>query len=75
MGGREAEAHEFPYVVSLYWNRESDGEQWHNCGGSILNERWVMTAAHCVVNTGGFYNIRAGAHHLNTTMAGGNLMI
>lgn len=54
---------EFPYQVSIQTFRT----QWmHMCGGSILNEYYVLTAGHCVLN----YNIHdlkvfAGKHHIS----------
>merc|ERR1712168_163926 len=45
VGGEEAEPHEFPWQVSL--RRKSDN--FHFCGGSVLNENTVISAAHCTV--------------------------
>ncbi|XP_063695811.1 trypsin-like [Culicoides brevitarsis] len=42
VGGVNAKPNEFPYQVSLQRNENS-----HFCGGSILSELWVVTAAHC----------------------------
>ncbi|KAL0123016.1 hypothetical protein PUN28_007566 [Cardiocondyla obscurior] len=47
INGNDADINSYPYIVSL----KNNGE--HMCGGSILNENWIVTAAHCVkiVNT------------------------
>lgn len=48
VGGTNASPLEFPWQVSL---QEYDIRQRrfsHSCGGSIINENWILTAAHCV---------------------------
>ncbi|KAL5277036.1 hypothetical protein ACFFRR_002327 [Megaselia abdita] len=46
INGYEAEAGQFPYQALVQFAGE------YICGGAILNEKWVVTAASCVVTSG-----------------------
>uniref|UniRef100_G3TZE0 Serine protease 22 n=1 Tax=Loxodonta africana TaxID=9785 RepID=G3TZE0_LOXAF len=41
VGGEDSADAEWPWVVSIQKNRT------HHCAGSLLTNRWVVTAAHC----------------------------
>ncbi|XP_067458845.1 chymotrypsinogen 2-like isoform X1 [Thunnus thynnus] len=44
VNGKEAKPHSWPWQVSLQARPGS-----HFCGGSLINESWVVTAAHCPI--------------------------
>merc|ERR1711955_67637 len=43
VGGQTTEVNEYPWQVALVGRGSSSVF----CGGSLINDRWVLTAAHC----------------------------
>lgn len=47
-GGKLTARHSWPWQVAIEVKTSKEG--WKlRCGGSLLNEKWVLTAAHCLV--------------------------
>uniref|UniRef100_A0A1L8DQF2 trypsin n=1 Tax=Nyssomyia neivai TaxID=330878 RepID=A0A1L8DQF2_9DIPT len=55
VGGQAIDIEKVPYQVSINYKGG------HECGGSILNERFIMSAAHCVVDLPSQFLVRAGS--------------
>jgi len=65
VGGEVAEDGEFPWQVSL--RQVGAIGATHFCGGSVINENWVMTAGHCCAGqTPLFMHVVAGGIKLNS---------
>ncbi|CAL1284602.1 unnamed protein product [Larinioides sclopetarius] len=67
VGGEEAVPNSWPWQVSL--NEAAAEPSNHYCGGILINNQWVLTAAHCVANNyaPGTIKILLGAHDLMKT--------
>ena len=65
VGGKPAPAGAFPWQVSLGVSWIADPFGAHFCGGSVLSEKWIVTAAHCAQRlTPGQVIITAGTNRL-----------
>ncbi|XP_055521159.1 trypsin-like isoform X1 [Leucoraja erinacea] len=57
VGGYECRKHAAPWIVSL-------NVGYHLCGGSLINSRWVVAAAHCDSSD---IHVRLGEHDITAT--------
>mmetsp|Transcript_7574 Transcript_7574/g.8697 ORF Transcript_7574/g.8697 Transcript_7574/m.8697 type:complete len:353 (-) Transcript_7574:103-1161(-) len=63
IGGATAPRKRYDYVVNLVNSRGN----WY-CGGSLIHEKWVLTAAHCIMDETDFiwpYKVWIGRHDIN----------
>ncbi|XP_054905471.1 chymotrypsin-like elastase family member 2A isoform X1 [Poeciliopsis prolifica] len=67
VAGEDVRPHSWPWQVSLQSN--SRGRWSHVCGGTLISQEWVLTAAHCI-NEVDDYRVELGKHSLKATEEG-----
>uniref|UniRef100_A0A2C9GWT4 CLIP domain-containing serine protease n=1 Tax=Anopheles funestus TaxID=62324 RepID=A0A2C9GWT4_ANOFN len=68
VGGQVANIDEFPWTALIEF-RKGDGSFDFHCGGTLINERYIVTAAHCIVsidNLSPVHRVRLGEWDLAT---------
>ena len=63
--GQEAIPHSWPWQVFVKIEGKAGG---YDCGGSIISEKWILTAAHCVPYrpVPAMSYVYAGIHRIHT---------
>ncbi|XP_028637870.1 trypsin-4-like [Grammomys surdaster] len=61
VGGYTCPKHSVPYQVSLH------DDTGHQCGGSLISEQWVLSAAHCYERK---LQVRLGEHNIHVLEGG-----
>merc|ERR1712200_244551 len=74
IGGVETGVNEYPWQVVLtitFTSRYTGRQDSFRCGGSVISDQWVLTAAHCFAESGGVGDLTRllvdlGDHDLST---------
>ncbi|MED6286558.1 hypothetical protein CHARACLAT_007249 [Characodon lateralis] len=61
VNGQDVRPHSWPWQISLQYN--NNGEWRHTCGGTLISDQWVLTAAHCI-RSSLQYRVALGKHNL-----------
>ncbi|XP_008218019.2 serine protease snake-like [Nasonia vitripennis] len=65
VGGSVAEPKEYPHMVALGRTVDTSTTEYF-CGGSLISDQWILTAAHCTTDARGLPNVALiGSANLN----------
>ena len=59
VGGLEAKIGEYPWLALIGYAVGHHGNIQYRCGGSLIGDKYVLTAAHCVTNLPTTYKVYA----------------
>uniref|UniRef100_A0A1B6EQ65 Peptidase S1 domain-containing protein n=1 Tax=Cuerna arida TaxID=1464854 RepID=A0A1B6EQ65_9HEMI len=69
IGGHNADMAEYPWMAQLIYRQLKDNSDVGGCGGSVINKRYVLTAAHCCVTGYGskLSHVKLGEYDIHRT--------
>uniref|UniRef100_G1Q790 pancreatic elastase II n=1 Tax=Myotis lucifugus TaxID=59463 RepID=G1Q790_MYOLU len=67
VGGEDVRPNSWPWQVSLQFSY--NGQWRHTCGGTLVAQNWVLTAAHCI-SSSRTYRVVVGRHSLSVDERG-----
>ncbi len=71
VGGDSVDDNRYPWMVAVMERNAGNASDGQFCGGSLIADRWVLTAAHCIEDTrAGRVSVLIGQRNLNES--GGN---
>lgn len=74
VGGYAVTDDRFAFMASVQYADEPEGADGHFCGGSVIAQRWILTAAHCIELTEvgpGDVRVVVGRDNLDTDLGQG----
>ncbi|CAG7724316.1 unnamed protein product [Allacma fusca] len=63
--GEDARPGQFPWMVSFQRFYPTQNKFSHDCGGTIIDRRHILTAGHCYKKGSQGYRILVGAHNIS----------
>ncbi|WP_217512152.1 S1 family peptidase [Vibrio metschnikovii] len=61
IGGEKAQPNDWPYMVSLVYTGKNDPF----CGGTLISQQHVLTAAHCVIKNTADFEVLTNAYNMD----------